>query len=663
MTTDIARVQTPRADRAPDTGRPVTPRRARLRPLSLTDVQITGGYWAELQHRNRSAILPHIGYWLERAGWLPNFDAAREQRLPAGRRGREFSDSEVYKALEAMAWELGRRPDAELQQRFDAVVARIAAAQEPDGYLNTEFGRPGQRPRWSDLEWGHELYCIGFVVQAAVARVRTGHPEDPLVRVARRAADLVCQVFGEDGIASVDGHAEIESALVELYRVTGEQRYLEQARLFIERRGRHMLKEIEFGREYFQDDVPVREAGVFRGHVVRALYLAAGAVDLADETDDDALRQAVARQWRRTVARRTYITGGMGARHQDEAFAEDFVLPPDRSYSETCASVASVMLAWRLLLAEGDPAYADLIERTLFNMVSTSPSADGRSFFYANTLHRRELGTPPDPDRPSARAAASLRAPWFEVSCCPTNVARTLASLSAYVATADDDGLQLHQYMSGTVGHRQADGQEFRVTVTTGYPHDGEVRVRIDGAAADRPWSLSLRVPGWATQGASIEIGGHARSVGPGVVTERRLWQPGDEVVLRLPMEPRFTYPDPRIDAVRGCVAVERGPLVMALESVDVPAAASVNELRVDATRPPRVVDGRVVVRCRRLSAHDQDWPYSARTDERQEPRPDQAVELGDVPLVAYHAWANRGPSTMRVWLPTDPARDPEIVF
>lgn len=650
MTSDTARLEAPEEDDTPGKGRPVDPRRARLRPLGIAEVRVTGGYWAELQQRNQRAILPHIQQWLERTGWLGNFDAARDKRLPEDRHGREFSDSEVYKFLEAISWELGRAPDPALERRFHAIVARVAAAQEPDGYLNTKFGRPGQQPRWSDLEAGHELYCIGHLIQAAVARARTGHPDDLLVQVARRAADLACEVFGEDGIASVDGHPEIEPALVELYRVTGERRYLDQARLFVDRRGHHVLKEIEFGREYFQDDIPVREAQVFRGHAVRALYLAAGAVDLADETGDEELRAAIVRQWRRTVARRTYVTGGMGSRHQDEAFAEDFVLPADRAYSETCASVGSVMLAWRLLLAEGDPVYADLIERTLFNVVSTSPSADGRAFFYTNTLHRRELGAVPDPDEPSLRAAASLRAPWFEVSCCPTNVARTLASVAAYAATTDDEGLQLHQYMSGSIEHRLTDGREVRVTIATDYPYDGEIRVRID-SATDRPWSLSLRVPGWAVAGASLTVDGMTRPVNPGVVTERRSWRSGDEVVLRLPMAPRFTYPDPRIDAVRGCVAVERGPLVLALESVDVTEIESVDELRVDVSTLPRTVDGRVFVRCRRLATGDPEWPY--RSSWEESPAAGRAT-IADVPLVAYHAWANRGPSTMRVWLAAD---------
>ncbi|MEV6813266.1 beta-L-arabinofuranosidase domain-containing protein [Micromonospora sp. NPDC051296] len=629
---------------------PVLPTRGQLRPLGLDEIRITGGFWAERQAVNALATLEHIEYWLEREGWIRNFDLAVQGDLARERRGREFSDSEIYKFLEAMAWEIGRTDDPELESRFRAVVRRVAAAQEPDGYLNTKFGRRGQAPRWSDLEWGHELYCIGHLLQAAVARARTRPgADDGLVEVARRAADNVCDTFGPDGVDGLCGHAEIEPALVEFARVTGDDRYLAQAALFVDRRGHGRLSDVEFGREYFQDETPVRQATVLRGHAVRANYLAAGVVDVAVDLKDASLLEAARNQWKNAVARRTYVTGGQGSRHQDEAFGADFVLPPDRAYSETCAGIGSVMLAWRLLLADGDPRYADLIERTLFNVVSTSPSTDGRSFFYTNTLHRRELGTVPDADRPSLRAAASLRAPWFEVSCCPTNVARTLASLAAYVATSDDEGLQLHQYLPGTVEHRLADGRELCVTVATDYPHDDEIRVRID-SDDERPWALSLRVPGWAAQGATLTVDGDTRPVGPGVVTERRTWRRGDEVVLSLPMAPRFSYPDARIDAVRGCVAVERGPLVFALESVDVPGIETVDELCVDTSQPPRLVDGRVIVRCRRGRPHDHDWPY--RTDSA-ESAPVAGEQLDEVPLVAYHAWANRGPSTMRVWLPT----------
>ncbi|WP_233512429.1 glycoside hydrolase family 127 protein [Micromonospora deserti] len=618
----------------------------------MDEVRVTGGFWAERQKINGVATLEHIEHWLEREGWIRNFDLAAHGDLSRDRRGREFSDSEVYKFIEAMAWEIGGTGDAELESRFRAVVRRVAAAQEPDGYLNTKFGRPGQAPRWSDLEWGHELYCVGHLLQAAVARARTRPgADDGLLEVARRAADNVCETFGPDGIDGLCGHPEIESALVEFARTTGDDRYLAQAALFVDRRGHGRLSDVEFGREYFQDELPVRQATVLRGHAVRANYLAAGAVDVAVELKEASLLEAVRNQWKNAVARRTYITGGQGSRHQDEAFGGDWVLPPDRAYSETCAGIGSVMLAWRLLLADGDPQYADLIERTLFNVVSTSPSADGRSFFYTNTLHRRELGTLPDADQPSLRAAASLRAPWFEVSCCPTNVARTLASLTAYVATVDDEGLQLHQYLPCTVEHRLADGRDLCVTVATDYPRSGQIRVRID-SDDDHPWSLSLRVPDWAAQGATVTVAGDTRPVGPGVVTERRTWRRGEEIVLSLPMAPRFTYPDERIDAVRGCVAVEYGPLVLALESVDVPGIQTVDEVRVDTSQPPRLVDGRVTVRCRRVHPQNHEWPY--RTD-AAESAPVVGQGLDEVALVEYHAWANRGPSTMRVWLPTVP--------
>ncbi len=624
--------------------RPVVPSSGRLRPLGLDAVRITGGFWGRRQQVNAAATLAHIEHWLEREGWLGNFDAAVEGRLPAARRGREFSDSEVYKLLEAMAWELGRTGDPALEERFAAIVGRVAAAQEPDGYLHTNFGRPGQGPRWSDLEWGHELYCFGHLIQAAVARARTAGPDEPLVHVARRVADLVCVVFADGGLESVDGHPEIEPALVELYRVTGERRYLEQARAFLERRGHQVLADIEYGRSYFQDDVPIREADVLRGHAVRAVYLAAGAVDLAVETDDAELLAAVDRQLAAAVARRMYVTGGIGSRHQDEAFGADYVLPPDRAYSETCAGVGSVMLSWRLLLADGEPHRADLVERVLYNVVATSPDDAGTAFYYTNTLHQREEASAPPVDQASPRATSSLRAPWFHVSCCPTNVARTFASVGAYVATTDDDGLQLHQFAPCQVRTRLPDGRRIEVDVATDYPADGRVVVRVVGDEAAE-WTLALRVPAWA-EGSRVVVDGEERAAGPGYATVTRRFAPGDEVVLELPMTPRFVWPDPRIDAVRGCVAVQRGPEVYCVESVDVPRVAHVDLLRVDASVEPVEEDGRVVVEGLRLEAAEAAWPYGSR------PAGATAPERLRIPLVPYHDWAQRGPSTMRVWLP-----------
>ena len=630
---------------------PVAPRAGLLEPLGLDEVRITGGFWARLRERNHANTIPHIHRWLATAGWIANFEATAADDDEHVHHGRMFADSEIYKLLEAMAWDLSTTPDQDRDAEFGALVAIVAAAQKPDGYLNTYHGRAG-RPRYGDLEWGHELYCYGHLLQAAAARLRTGH-DDLLVSVGRAAADHVCVTFGPDGLRSVCGHPEIEMGLVEFGRATGERRYVDQAALFIDRRGHQVLGDIEFGREYYQDDIPVREAESLRGHAVRALYLAAGAADVAVENDDRELMTAVVRQWRHAVARRTYLTGGMGSQHQDEAFGEDFALPADRAYAETCAGVASVMLSWRLLLATGRSEYADLAERTLYNVIAASPALDGRAFFYTNTLHQRVPGSVPDADVMLPRASSSLRAPWFEVSCCPPNVARTLASLPGYLATRTADGIQLHQYAGCELATRLADDRPVQLRVDTDYPGDGSVTITSIGPEVGT-WTLSLRVPPWAV-GATVTDADGTRPAAPGTVAVTRAFSPGDTVRLDLPVAPRLTFPDPRVDAVRGTVAVERGPLVLCAESVDLPAGASPDDLELDTEQAPvdaTVVDGGAaqpwalavgVLTTRQESG----WPYAS------ERAPADRHEVR-IPLLPYHLWANRGPSTMRVWIPTE---------
>lgn len=624
---------------------PVLPTTGALRPLGLDQVRLTGGFWGERQERNARATIPHAHHCLEQTGWLGNFHlAATDDLTPYRRRGREFSDSEVYKLAEAMAWEIARGGSAPL----DELSTVVAAAQEPGGYLNTMFGRTGQAPRYSDLAWGRELYCYGHLIQAGVARLRGG-VRDALTNAATRAADHVCEEFGPAGRPAVCGHPGIEMALVELYRATGTARYLDQARLFVDRRGQATLPDIELGRAYFQDDVPVRERAAFDGHAVRALHLACGAVDVAVETGDDKLLAAVVRQWEATVAARTYLTGGMGSRHDGEAFGDDFELPADRAYNETCAAIASVMLSWRLLLATGEARFADLAERTLFNVVAASTSLDGRAFFHTNPLQRRGADEPLDRSRRWPRASSSERAPWREVSCCPTNLARTLASLAGYVATTDGGGIQLHQYNSCTV-----ETGDTALTVTTAYPWNGTVRIRVDRTPA-APWALSLRVPAWAGD-AVLATSDGARRVRPGYAIVSRAWHAGDQVRLKLPVTPRWTNADPRIDAVRGCVAVERGPLVYCAESVDHDPSVALDAVTVDRSAPlaerPLPALGRDVVAldvpAPTTSAAGNGWPYGSLGTAEAAP--------GSLTLVPYHLWANRGPATMRVWLPVAPS-------
>ncbi|MEV0149822.1 MULTISPECIES: beta-L-arabinofuranosidase domain-containing protein [unclassified Nonomuraea] len=607
---------------------PVLPSSGVLSPLGLDSVRLAPGFWGDREALNRDVTIAHCQEWMEREGWIGNFRGQRP------RRGREFSDSEIYKLLEGMAW--ADHP------ALPELAETVGRAQEGDGYLNTRWSGN----RYSDFEWGHELYCYGHLIQAGVARLRM-HGEDRLTEIAVRAADHVCRRFMDT--TETCGHPVIEMALVELYRVTGAERYLEMARRFVERRGLPALGDIPFGRAYFQDDVPARQAQVFRGHVVRALYLASGVVDVAVETGDQELLKAVEAQWERTVARRTHLTGGMGSRHADESYGEDFELPPDRAYNETCGSIASIMLSHRLLLATGDVRYADVAERTLYNMLATGVALDGRSFFYVNPLHVR---VPAEPSEDVNHAAeGGLRSRWFDVSCCPNNIARTLASLGAYVAAADSGGVRIHHHTPAEIRHG-----DLALRVETGYPWTGGVTVRVleDGAG-----TVSLRVPSWAS-GATLSHGsGPAREVAPGYAAAEGPWKAGDEIRLELPMAPRWTFPDRRVDALRGCAAVERGPIVYCAESVgdepplahaavrvsSPPAEAAVSEESMDHG-PAGGEAVELEVAAVRAAPRGNGWPYG--------PDPDHATGGTDtvLRLVPYHRWGNRGPATMRVWLP-----------
>ncbi|WP_347568605.1 beta-L-arabinofuranosidase domain-containing protein [Isoptericola sp. AK164] len=629
--------------------RPVVPAPtsgATSRGLGLGEAHLRGGFWGELQTTNTAATFDHCLQWMEHLGWLANFDRVASGTTSTERPGWQFSDSEVYKLLEGLAWEFGRTKDPRVDATVRALTERIAAAQDEDGYLNTCYGHAEQQPRWSDMAMGHELYCVGHLLQAAVARYRTVG-DDPLVEVARRAADQVCAEFGPDGRDGLCGHPEIEVGLAELGRALGEPRYTAQAGLFLDRRGHGRLAPIPLlAPTYYQDDVPVREADVWRGHAVRALYLAAGAVDVALDTGDAEMLSAVQRQWDRTVERRTYLTGGMGSRHQDEGFGDDWELPPDRAYCETCAGIASVMVSWRLHLATGDVRYADLMERTFFNVVATSPRGDGRAFFYANPLHQREAGEDVPMDAENPRAEGGVRAPWFEVSCCPTNIARTLASWHTYLAAVDGDTVSLVQYAAADLRVALDDGAAVALAVSTDYPVSGRVTVDVTEAPG-RPVTLRLRVPHWA-DGATVSTdGGAPRAVAPGwadvtVAT-------GSTVVLELPVAPRLTWPDPRVDAVRGCVAVERGPLVLCLESTDLPDGVDIDRVRMDTSVAPVTAGDGAQVRAVVLP----DFAQPAGRPPFGPPAPPAGGEPVDLPMVPYHRWAERGPSTMRVFLPT----------
>uniref|UniRef100_A0AAU3I0H9 Glycoside hydrolase family 127 protein n=1 Tax=Streptomyces sp. NBC_01393 TaxID=2903851 RepID=A0AAU3I0H9_9ACTN len=640
-----------RSDARPGTG-PVHPTpgaRGALRPASAT---IGGGFWHTRREVNARTSIPQGPDLLESAGNLHNLRLAAGTAEGVFQGAYPFLDTDVYKWLEAAAWRLAGEPTGALAAEVDRIIALVAAAQQPDGYLNTWFQLRGNGERYQDLRWGHELYCAGHLIQAAVAHHRTtGRPE--LLDVARRFADHIDTVFGvpDSGkpLDGIDGHPEIETALVELYRETGERRYLDLAGYFVDRHGHGLLG----GEAYCQDRVPLREATTVEGHAVRQLYLLAAAADLASETADAELRSATERLWQAMVATKTHLTGGLGAHHDEEDFGDPYELPNERAYCETCAAIASVQWSWRMALLTGEARYADLIERTLYNGFLAGVSLDGERWLYVNPLQVRDGHTDPGGDQ-SAR-----RTRWFRCACCPPNVMRLLASLEHYLASTGPDGLQIHQYVTGEYRAEQA-GAPVVVRAETDYPWHGTVALTVE-QTPDAPWTLSLRIPQWCgsfrVHDGERTYDGTNAPVRDGWLRLERTWTPGDRVILELALDARLTAADPRVDAVRGCAAIERGPLVYCLEQADHPGGG-LDGIVLDTARPlavkqrPELLGGVTTVLAaghrRELPDDGSWWPYR--------PAGHTAAPAGDpveLTAIPYYAWANREDGAMRVWLPT----------
>ena len=623
-----------------------------LRPAGSADIR--SGFWHERRQVNALVGIPQGPVLLESAGNLHDLRLAAGSAAGEFRGDYPFMDSDVYKWLEAASWQLAVTASPELAADVERITALVAAAQQPDGYLNTWFQAGKGEGRYRDLRWGHELYCAGHLIQAGVAHHRaTGGKE--LLEVAVRFADQIDATFGPGKpIDGFDGHPEVETALVELYRETGERRYLGLAGYFVDRHGHGVLG----GEAYCQDRVPLREQVTVEGHAVRQLYLLAAAADLAAETGEAELREACERLWSAMVATKTHITGGLGAHHDKEDFGDPYELPNERAYCETCAAVASVHFSWRMALLTGDARYGDLIERTLFNGLLAGVSLDGEEWLYVNPLQVRDGHTDPGGDQ-SAR-----RTRWFRCACCPPNVMRLLASLEHYVASTDGAGLQLHQYVGGRYSGETADGP-VSVSVDTRYPLSGKIRVTVEESPADTPWTLSLRIPEWAAD-YQVSVGERDASTPAaegGWLRLKRAWSPGDEVVLDLAVVPRLVEADPRADAVRGCVAVERGPLVYCLEGVDNPGGG-LDDVVIDAGRPlteeqhPELLGGIVTVTAaghRRTRPNDGWWPYRRSAGPADSTAGHTTPQGSDLVLTAvpYYAWANRQDGSMRVWIPT----------
>lgn len=588
----------------------------------VVSFQLTDRFWAQRLEALRTITLP--GQWeaMESTGRIENFRAAAG-RIEKPHQGFVFNDSDVYKWLEAAAL-AGPHPDYSPQ--VDELVELITEAQGEDGYLNTAFMGEKRAERWGNLRDQHELYCAGHLIEAALALAAGG--DDRLTPAARRLADLVCSLFGPEEAGkrpAVPGHEEIEIALIALYRATGEANYLEQARYFIDARGRGLIG----GAAYHQDHVPFRELEKMTGHAVRALYFNIAAADLYLETGEPSLLETLERLWERLYSRQVYITGGLGARHSGESFGEDYELPNASAYSETCAAAASIFWNRRMLAITGVTRYADALETALYNAALSGISLAGDRYFYTNPL---------------ASEGEHRRAAYFSCACCPPNIARLLAALPGYFVTVRDGAVCVDLYAAGKA-RVTLNGSEVGFRIETDYPWDGRVRLTLETAGE---FGLRLRVPGWA-DGAKVEVNGRMgeSASGGGYLKIDRDWLAGDVVELDFPMPPRWVTAHPEVVENMGRVALTRGPLVYCVESSD----PHPEHLRIAINGPVERVDEEEMVKLRIAAEHvppDRGWDgvlYRTAGDHDLEGKP--AV----VTAIPYYAWANGEAKPMRVWL------------
>ena len=614
-----------------------------ITPVAFTRVTFDDGFWLPRLTTNREVTIPYDFRKCEETGRIDNF--AKAAGLMAGaHEGIFFNDSDVFKVVEGAACSLSLRPDPELDAYLDDLIAKIAGAQEEDGYLYTARTIAPARmdpereglTRWSNLLVSHELYNVGHLYEAAVAHHQaTG--KRTLLEVAKRNAELIDRVFGPGRIRDVPGHEEIEIGLVKLYRTTGERRYLDLAKFFLDQRGQPDRDNLQANYDnpgYTQDHLPVTEQREAVGHAVRAGYLYSGMADVAALTGDRDYIAALDAIWTNVVAKRMYLTGGIGARHHGEAFGEDYELPNAEAYAETCAALANVLWNHRMFLLHGDGKYLDVLERTLYNGFLSGISLQGDTFFYANPLAS-------DGEWPFNVRTGAVRFPWFECSCCPTNVVRLLPSLPGYAYAQRDGDLFVNLYVAGTASVSTAAG-DVTLSLETGYPWSGAVRLTLD-PPAESAFTLRLRVPGWArnepvpsnlyryldaaAEAPSLRVNGVPvdLELERGFAVVRRRWRPGDAVELHLPMPVRRVVSHEGIAGNRGRVAVERGPLVYCAEGVDNGGKA------LELALPDAAA---------LTAGHDAGLLGGVTT-----------VGGGGIALIPYYAWSHRGAGEMNVWL------------
>ncbi len=632
----------------------------KLEALSHDAVSWKDGFWGNLHQLCRDTVLPSMRKALDEpdnGAVFSNFHIAAGLR-EGERKGTMWSDGDCYKWMEAMCHMYGATRDEAIIDELDELIDVIAQAQEDDGYISTAMQLSDDKEYWTNHR-DHELYNMGHLLTAASVHHRiTG--KDNFLQIAIKQADYLYDLFmpRPPELAHFGFNPSNTMGAIDLYRVTGDARYLELAACFVDMRGSQ-----PGGGDQNQAMVPLREETRAVGHAVTAGYLYCGATDVVAETGDEELLAGLLRIWDNAIHSKMYITGGTSAQHHGaserpefggsatdvhEAFGYEYSLPNATAYNETCANIANAMWNWRLLNLSGDAKYTDIVELVLYNSMLSSMSLDGITFCYTNPL--RWYGA----DHPLLSQDAYER--WYisRCYCCPTNTARTIALLHNWFYSASDEGLWIHLYGSNSVNTALPDGSSIALTQQTDYPWDDTIRISIDEAPANEA-SLMLRIPGWA-DAASLRVNGETSDLplNPGTYANlRRTWQADDVVELRLPMRPRLVKAQPKAEEIRNHVAVMRGPLVYCLEGVDLPDDVSILEvhaprdMQLEARRENDLLGGVTVLKGRTRRVLEGDQSEALYFDAGNEHEEDL-----DVTLIPYYAWNNRGITEMTVWLP-----------
>jgi DUF1680 family protein len=620
-------------------------------PVPFTSVKVTDQFWGQRLKANREVTIPLAFSKCEETGRYDNFVKAAHPSEDYKVGGYSFDDTDVYKTIEGASYLLQTYPDKKLKKYIDSVLVIVAAAQEPDGYLFTARTMNPKHPhewagsrRWEKVEeLSHEFYNLGHMVEGAIAHYQATGQRN-FLDIAIRYADCVCREIGDNPgqQVRVPGHQIAEMALAKLYTVTGDRKYLDQAKFFLDKRGYTDRRD-----EYSQAHKPVVEQDEAVGHAVRAAYMYSGMADVAALTGDSAYIRAIDRIWDNIVSKKYYITGGIGATSQGEAFGKNYELPNMSAYCETCASIGNVYLNYRLFLLHGESKYYDVLERTLYNGLIAGVSLDGGSFFYPNPLE--SMGQ-------------HQRQPWFGCACCPSNVSRFIPSLPGYVYAVKDNQVYVNLYLSNKatlkIGRKSV-----TLSQETRYPWNGDIALTVDKNSAGR-FAMKLRIPGWVrnqvvpsdlytyTDGKrlsyQVKVNGELQEAelgADGYFTVTRQWKKGDKVELHFDMEPRVVKANARVEADRGRVAVERGPLVYCAEwpdnDFDVLSVLLNRQPSFTVTEKPDLLYG-----LNQIQTPAQTLKYD--TEGRL------SVQDVTLTLIPYYAWAHRGSGRMAVWLPSD---------